>query len=440
VNWESLACSPAEGIGAWQCPPVLPPYIDAGPPAFIAMPRVEGGRLKVLVPGPGGPSDTNFRLPEAVGLLPGSKVVLEYDNQGTPVRVPYTLAMWPPVVPSGGWVDVGPEPTPHLTTSEIRFWLGEEVPEPVPVPGLPKAVVPVVVPTRLAFNDGPDPGPAGFLVLAFESVPQVLGLVPGSTVGLVYTTRDGVTHQIDYTLDDVIGHFQTNKYVVGPSLPGDVVSVSKFILSEPPPSVSGGHASAFTVYGYWSCSPVGFTPEQAQQRATEHLLAYEEARVERALWTGDLDNEPSLKGAPDLLSGGSLPIVQALAVLEDHLAAHYGSLGVIHLTRGAALQGLAEDALHVAGGRLLTALDTPVVAGAGYPGTGPNGEPTGGGFSWAYVTPSLMAYRSDVFTSSNRPGDLLDRATNDMYAVAERQYLLGFDPCGTAAVRLALLP
>jgi hypothetical protein len=202
---------------------------------------------------------------------------------------------------------------------------------------------------------------------------------------------------------------------------------------------NGGHASVFTVYGTWSCSPVGYTPEQAQQRATEHLLTFEEARVERAFWTGDLDNEPSLKGATDLGGGGSASITAGVSILEDYIASTYGSLGVIHMTRGAALAGLAADVLTVTDGKLVTKLGTPVVAGAGYPGTGPAGEAPGGGFTWAYATPAIFGYKSDVFTSSSVPGDLLDREQNDMYAVAERNYLLGFDPCGVATVRLALL-
>jgi len=36
-------------------------------------------------------------------------------------------------------------------------------------------------------------------------------------------------------------------------------------------------AAAFAVYGHFNCSPVGFTPELAQERATAHLLAREEA-------------------------------------------------------------------------------------------------------------------------------------------------------------------
>jgi hypothetical protein len=50
-----------------------------------------------------------------------------------------------------------------------------------------------------------------------------------------------------------------------------------------------------------------------------------------------------------------------------------------------------------------------------------------------YATSGIFGYRSDVFTSSNRPGDLLDRNVNNLYAVAERQYLVGWDPAPSGA-------
>jgi hypothetical protein len=59
-----------------------------------------------------------------------------------------------------------------------------------------------------------------------------------------------------------------------------------------------------------------------------------------------------------------------------------------------------------------------VVAGTGYPDT----ETIKG-------TPPLFGYRGEVFTSSSRPGDLLDREFNWLHAIAERTYSLGFDPC-----------
>jgi hypothetical protein len=197
-----------------------------------------------------------------------------------------------------------------------------------------------------------------------------------------------------------------------------------------------GAASPFTVYGHFSCQPAGWSFSVAQDKATEHLLAREEQRVEQAFWTGDLGNTPALEDPATIkLAGGTaMSPAAALSLLEDFVGSEYGSLGVIHMTRGTAVVLLAADLLISAGGRLTTALGTPVAAGAGYPGSGPAGEPSGNGQVWMYASPAVFGYRSEPFTSSNNPGDLFDRGVNNLMAVAERTYLLGFDPCGVAAV------
>lgn len=204
-------------------------------------------------------------------------------------------------------------------------------------------------------------------------------------------------------------------------------------------------ASPFTVYAPFECSPVGNTPASAQDYATGKLQAGEENAVERAFWTGYLGNSPSL-GVPSTLGSATAETIatgltpaEALAALEQYAAENYnGSQGVIHLTRAAALIMAAASLIVRSGNSLSTALGTPVVAGTGYAGTGPDGAAPADGQAWAYVTPQLFGYRSEIFTSTNRAGDLLDRATNDLYAIAERTYLLAFDPCGVGAVSLVV--
>lgn len=197
-----------------------------------------------------------------------------------------------------------------------------------------------------------------------------------------------------------------------------------------------GEATPFTVYGSYVCTPVGHDTEYAQQRATEHLMAREEARVEQALWTGDLANTGFAPGATSL---GTRPSVKrAVAALEGWLATNYGSLGVIHMTREAALLGVDDGVLVTKGSGLFTALGTPVVAGAGYDGSTPAGAAPAADTTNIYATPSLLGYRSEVFPGGTPPGALLDRANNDLYAVAERTYVIGWDPCGTAYATASL--
>ena len=59
----------------------------------------------------------------------------------------------------------------------------------------------------------------------------------------------------------------------------DTIGLPK-VMAEP-----GGtdEATPFTIYGSYECSPIGHTLEYAQERATEHLIAREEARAEQAI-------------------------------------------------------------------------------------------------------------------------------------------------------------
>lgn len=217
--------------------------------------------------------------------------------------------------------------------------------------------------------------------------------------------------------------------------PADVVGLPKNLVGG---DAEPGKASEFGVYGHFTCSPIGNTLEHAQERATAHLLAREEARVEQALWRGDLANDPNFKGAASI-SATPVNVRVGFAKLEREIATEFGSAGVIHVSRDIAQYALSRGVLETKGGRLFTKLGTPVVAGAGYGGPGPAGSTSvPAGVEWAVVTPGLFGYRSEVFFPSSFPGDLLDRRQNDLYSVAERSYLIGWDDCGVAALPISL--
>jgi hypothetical protein len=184
-------------------------------------------------------------------------------------------------------------------------------------------------------------------------------------------------------------------------------------------------AGVFTVYGHYKVSPIAWSPEDAQARASEVLQAFEEREAERIFWTGDKGNTPNLTdGIAAVGTWDVSKINSAIGALERFIADTYGSLGVIHMNRQLAAAGMTSGTLKANGSRLFTALGTPVAAGAGYP----SGS--------IRATPALFGYRSEIFTSSARRGDLLDTKNNDLYAVAERNYLIGFDPTGVGSVTI----
>lgn len=195
-----------------------------------------------------------------------------------------------------------------------------------------------------------------------------------------------------------------------------------------------GEASPFTIYFKEKCDPVG-RASIAQDRVTSSLLVKEQFRAEQALWTGDLGNTPNFQTAESV--GDSTDPRYVLGSLTRVARRDYG-MGVLHVgTIGAAVL-VDHDLIVQRGDAWFTVFGDQVVIGAGYPEVegGPIIGAADPGNVYAVMTPPLFGYRSDVFTSSERSGDLLDRRTNDLYAVAERTYVLGFDPCGVALAQM----
>lgn len=184
-------------------------------------------------------------------------------------------------------------------------------------------------------------------------------------------------------------------------------------------------ALPFSVYGHWKVTPVAYDQASAEEKALEHLLAFEEQQVEKNLWEGSADNKPNLSEAPVAVGGGALAAAAAVGALEDFLSTTYGNRGVLHMSRSVALPLIASRHLEVKGNLLQTALGTPVVASGSYPKT------------HIRATPALFGFRSEVFTSSQPGSPLLDAKNNDLYAIAERTYLIGFDPTGVGSVTLS---
>jgi hypothetical protein len=181
---------------------------------------------------------------------------------------------------------------------------------------------------------------------------------------------------------------------------------------------------SFGVYGHFVATPVAWSPETVAARAVEVLLAFEERQVEHVFWTGSADNTPNLADPVSLGSFSTADVFVALGELETYIGDTYGSLGVMHMSRRNALMLLHNGTLVVSGSRLSTALGTPVVAGSGYTS------------DVMKASPAIFGYRSEIFTSSDVRGDLLDKSQNNLYGIAERTYLLGFDPTGVAAVTI----
>jgi hypothetical protein len=172
----------------------------------------------------------------------------------------------------------------------------------------------------------------------------------------------------------------------------------------------------FTVYLLTTRTGVDIDVASDQMQAA--FEAAEQRAVEAQLWA-EVDAV-----ATDL--GPQPNLAYALAVIEGNLATHYNGRGVIHMSPFAATA--LSDFLSPADGRQYTrAVGTPVVIGAGY------GDP---------LTPTVEIFGTGaVFV---RRGELealnaWDLSVNDINALAERTYLVGWD-CYAAKSTLTEAP
>lgn len=139
----------------------------------------------------------------------------------------------------------------------------------------------------------------------------------------------------------------------------------------------------------------------------ERLLLVEQFGVEDQLWT-------ALAAAVTEVSTSTLP--EALALVEQMLVEAYPAQGVIHMSRYTAT--LLHDHLVTEGGRLVTRLGTPVVAGAGY-------DPVNGADATTasiYGTGPIVIRRGQVDTVT-----VPTTESNDAAALAFRTYVVGWD-------------
>lgn len=204
-------------------------------------------------------------------------------------------------------------------------------------------------------------------------------------------------------------------------------------------------ATPFTVYARFDCSPIGLA--DAQTVAQDALARVEQRQVETAFWTGAVGGQaaafPHLAADGEVLDGDVVlqpvasPVVtgadvaHALGALEQELADCYAGQGLIHVPRSALATLAAWNLVEERDGALFTLGGNRIVAGSGYTGTGPDGAAPAAGTTWIYATGAAWGHRSDVFFSQVR--DSLNRSSNTLQMLAERNYLIGFECCLLAA-------
>lgn len=184
----------------------------------------------------------------------------------------------------------------------------------------------------------------------------------------------------------------------------------------------------FTAYLGVTCTTVSAKRPEFRQRLQAAFRAMESQAVERMLVDADGNlEEPYLTdGNLEILGGGAVSVVEGIALLENAIA-RVGN-GMIHVTPGLATAMEAATLLQRRTPNIMeTGLGTIVVVGAGYVGAYPMGDSApSGDQEWAFASGFVEVHRDDDQILGPTVGQSMDRATNDVQLIAERNYLLAW--------------
>lgn len=222
------------------------------------------------------------------------------------------------------------------------------------------------------------------------------------------------------------------------------------------PGTVGG--MPFAVYATDECSTFGFSARDWQGRARRQLAATESYEVAAELWTGSLgltiddrDGNPqpvrslAKAGADTLTSAGSAADpIDALALIEQGLAqCNRGRQGMVHITPQMLTYLVTNDSVRLDGTTYITPNGHIVVPDAGYPGTGPNGEPASS-TQWAYGTSMIAVLVGPVelipgtLEDARSMAQALDRSVNTAVVYAQRLAAWLWDECCHVAAQVDL--
>jgi len=194
-------------------------------------------------------------------------------------------------------------------------------------------------------------------------------------------------------------------------------------------------ADPFVVYASWLCGSIGYTEEEIRRRLLTKINLKAQRAVEARLWQGSTGlGLTGLLPAQAVSLGNAGCATEAVQLLEQALADNAVAGGIIHARAGMGNWLGNEHLIERPRANLLTTpYGTPYSLGQGYAGTGPAGQATTSTTEWMYASGRVVVWASDVFIPPIR--EVLNRSTNQQYAIAEQQYLLAIE-CGVWAVQV----
>lgn len=202
-----------------------------------------------------------------------------------------------------------------------------------------------------------------------------------------------------------------------------------------PANPANAEADPFLVWAGDKCSAIGFQARDYEGRARRLLEATQSARVAHEFWQGEiaaaesLDNVPLADASSDTVTTTEASVRNAFGLLEGALAdCGDGRRGMIHVTPQVFTHAQSWGLVVQQGQLWVTAVGTIVVEDAGYPGTGPNGEPADT-TQWAYATSLVQVRLSALDITPETFVEAFDREVNLVEYRAQRLALVQWDQC-----------
>lgn len=195
------------------------------------------------------------------------------------------------------------------------------------------------------------------------------------------------------------------------------------------------------IIGRDSCATFGWKQADYEQRARDLLADLLSTGIEAELWTGATEptNPNFSDGSATILGGGTVGLSTALALLVQAIADGNGGVGVIHARPKLVSLWCCLGCLCGGDdGMLRTCTGIPVVAGSGYPGTGPNGEAITATDEWAFATDGVDVHVGPPVLIPDNLTQATDRESNTVEYRAEQVAAALFNGCVLSAVDVDL--
>lgn len=202
----------------------------------------------------------------------------------------------------------------------------------------------------------------------------------------------------------------------------------------------------FMVVATMQCGSVGYTFAEQRALVLERLKGVEQSTVEEIFSTGAVGQAPALLAADGIVTvtGAGDTLTDVVGELERARycgftgnLTQYGPPGVFHVAFPVFNEMKELHLIEFDGTRWRTAAGTVVSVGC-YANNDPAGAAPADGVFWVYITGQTTIWRTPDSAVQIAPVEgSLDRATNQMLMMAEREYVVTYE-CGGFAKAVTL--